>query len=155
MLLIEPIVYWWRQRWSNSDINQCIIITALSADKGRYAELWSDLTWSGSWERHPWRLSGWRIQLQCRRYRRHGFCPWVRKIPWKRKWQPTPVFLPGKYHGQRSLAGSGPWDHKGLDMTEVTEHPLGPRAWTIWTPLPLAEDDKMFLPEQGLQLWLI
>ena len=37
---------------------------------------------------------------QCKR---HGFNPWVRKIPWRRKWQPTPVFLPGKSHGQRSL----------------------------------------------------
>ena len=37
--------------------------------------------------------------------RRHGFDPWVEKIPWIRKWQPTPVFLPGKTHGQRSLAG--------------------------------------------------
>ena len=37
------------------------------------------------------------------------FDPWVEKIPWTRKWQPTPVFLPGKFHGQRSLAGYGPW----------------------------------------------
>ena len=41
--------------------------------------------------------------------RRHGFNPWVRDIPWKRKWQPTPVFLPGKSHGQSSLAGY--WAH--------------------------------------------
>ena len=40
---------------------------------------------------------------QCRKCKRHRFNPWVRKIPWKRKWQPTPVFLPGKFHGQRSL----------------------------------------------------
>ena len=43
---------------------------------------------------------------QWRRPKRHGFCPWVRKIPWRRKWQRTPVFLPGESHGQRSLAGS-------------------------------------------------
>ena len=42
--------------------------------------------------------------LQCRSQRRHEFDPWVRKIPWRRKWQPTPVFLPGESHGQRSLA---------------------------------------------------
>jgi len=47
-----------------------------------------------------------RIYLQCRR---HGFNPWVGNIPWSRKWQPTPVFLPGEFHGQRSLAGYGPW----------------------------------------------
>ena len=40
---------------------------------------------------------------QCRRHRRHKFDPWVGKIPWRRKWQPTPVSLPGKSHGQRSL----------------------------------------------------
>ena len=37
---------------------------------------------------------------------------WVGKIPWRRKWQPTPVFLPGKFHGQRSLVGCSPRDHK-------------------------------------------
>jgi len=42
---------------------------------------------------------------QCRRHRRRGFRPWVGKIPWRRKWQPTPVFLPGESHGQRSLVG--------------------------------------------------
>ena len=40
------------------------------------------------------------------------------KIPWRRKWQPTPVFLPGELHGQRSLAGYSPWGHKDSDMTE-------------------------------------
>ena len=42
----------------------------------------------------------------------------VRKILWKRKWQPTPVLLPGKYHGQRSLVGYSPWGHKESDTTE-------------------------------------
>ena len=50
--------------------------------------------------------------------RRRGFDPWVRKIPWRRKWQPTPAFLPGKFHGQRSLAGYSPWSHKESDTTE-------------------------------------
>ena len=40
------------------------------------------------------------------------FNPWVRKIPWSRKWQPTPIFVPGKSHEQRSLAGYSPWGHK-------------------------------------------
>ena len=47
---------------------------------------------------------------------RHGFDPWVRKIPWRRKWQPTLVFLPGKSHGQ-SLAGYSPSGFKELDTT--------------------------------------
>ena len=49
--------------------------------------------------------------------RRHGFNPWVTKIPWRRKWQPTPVLLPGKAHGQRSLVGYSPWGRKELDTT--------------------------------------
>ena len=40
--------------------------------------------------------------------KRHGFNPWIRKIPWRREWQPTSVFLPGESHGQRSLSGYGP-----------------------------------------------
>ena len=48
----------------------------------------------------------------------HGFDPWVGKIPWRRKWQPTPIFLPGEFQGQRSLAGYSPWGHKESDMTE-------------------------------------
>ena len=56
-----------------------------------------------------------RVCLQCRR---PGFDLWVRKIPWRREWQPTPVFLSGESHGQRSLAGYGPWDHRESDMTE-------------------------------------
>ena len=49
---------------------------------------------------------------RCRKCRRHTFSPWARKIPRSRKWQPTPVLLPGKSHGQRSLVGSSPWGHK-------------------------------------------
>ena len=56
---------------------------------------------------------------QCRRCEFH---PWVGKISQRRLWQPTPVFLPGESHGQRSLAGYSPWGHKELDMTELTQH---------------------------------
>ena len=44
--------------------------------------------------------------------RRHGFHPWVRKIPWRRAWHPTPVFLPGESHGQRGLVDHSPWGHE-------------------------------------------
>ena len=47
------------------------------------------------------------------------FDPCVGKIPWRRKWQPTPVFLPGKSHGQMSLAGYSPWGRKESDTTEL------------------------------------
>ena len=49
---------------------------------------------------------------QCRRCRRPRSNPWAGKIPWRRAWQPTPVFLPGESHGQRSLAGCRPWGHR-------------------------------------------
>ena len=67
-------------------------------------------------------LRGYRIRLQCRRY---GFDPWVGKIPWRRAWQPTPVFFPGEPHGQRSLVGYSPWGYKESDMTErLSRHPV-------------------------------
>ena len=63
---------------------------------------------------------------------------WVRKLPWRRKWQPTPVFLPGIPHGQRSLAGYSPWGCKESDVTKVTEDThthkrivLQPLSWGV------------------------
>ena len=53
---------------------------------------------------------------------RDGFNSWVRKIPWRRTWYPTPVFLPGESHRQRSLAGYSPQGCKDLDTTEATWH---------------------------------
>ena len=60
----------------------------------------------------PYLLPWWG---QCRR---PGFDPWVWKILWRRKWQLTPVLLPGKFHGQRSLVGYSPWCPKESDTTE-------------------------------------
>ena len=57
----------------------------------------------------------YRIHLQCGRL---GFDPWVGKIPWRREGQPTLVFLPGEFHGQRSLAGYSPWGCKESDTTK-------------------------------------
>ena len=59
----------------------------------------------GCESRFSWWLRWQRICLRCRR---PGFNPWVRKIPWRREWQSTPVFLPGEFHGQRSLMGYKP-----------------------------------------------
>ena len=53
--------------------------------------------------------SGTESACQCRRHKRHGFNSLVGKIPWRRTWQPMPVFLPGKSHGQKSLEGYSPW----------------------------------------------
>ena len=64
--------------------------------------------------------SGKEPTCQCRRRKRCEFDPWVGKILWRRARHPTPVFLPGESHGQRSLAGYSPWDCKESYMTEVT-----------------------------------
>ena len=54
------------------------------------------------------------------------FDPWVRKIPWRRGWPLTPVFLPGEFHGQRNLADCGSWGQKEWDTTEpLTLSPSG------------------------------
>ena len=65
--------------------------------------------------------SGKESACQCGRHRRCGFDSWVGKIPWKRICQSTPVFLPGKSHGHRSLVGYSRWGHKESDMSEATE----------------------------------
>ena len=66
--------------------------------------------------------SGKDSACQCRRCGGVGFDLSVWKTPWRRKWQPTPVFLPGKSQGQRSLEGYRPWGHKGSDTTAHTQH---------------------------------
>ena len=86
----------------------------------------SILAWKISWTEEPAglqsmglpRVSGKESACQCRRCRRHGFNSWVGKIPWRRKWKPTPVFLPRKLHEQRSLEGCSPWGRKESDTTD-------------------------------------
>ena len=71
------------------------------------------------WNINYLRLLGWftgkESDCQCRR---HRFDPWVRNMPWRRKWQSTAVFLPGKSHGQKALACYSPWGYKQSDTTE-------------------------------------
>ena len=67
--------------------------------------------------------SGKESDCQCRRCRRHRFDPWVGKIIWRRKWQPTPVFLPEKLYGQRSLVGYTLWGHKSqTGLSDWAQH---------------------------------
>ena len=76
--------------------------------------------------------SGKDSACQCSRCKRLGFDPWVRKILWSRKWQPTLVFLPGKFHGRRS-----PWDHRESDMTEQLSTHTHIRCYVckqVWNP---------------------
>ena len=89
----------------------------------------------------PSGASGKESAHQCRWCKRQGFNPLVGKIPWRRKWQPTPVFLPGKSHGLRSLAGYSPWGHKELDVTDW----LGTHTHS-W--LNFSYDMVIFIPEE-------
>jgi len=68
---------------------------------------------------------------------RDGFDSWVGETPWKRKQQLTPAFLPGKFHGQRSLEGYSQWDCKEVDTTE----------YTIWPQYPPGDEEHW--PEDG------
>ena len=78
---------------------------------------------------------------QCRRCK---FGPWVRKIPWRRKWQPTPIFLTGKSHGQRSLVHYSPWSHKrvghNLVTTTITTKVLTTASF-LFIPLFISKDN--------------
>ena len=69
---------------------------------------------------------------QCKRHKRRWFDPWVGKIPWSR--QPTPVFLPGKSHGQRSLVCCSLWGCKELYMTEWA-YRANERRWRVFIPV--------------------
>ena len=91
-----------------------------------------------------------------------GFSPWVRKIPWRRKWQPTPVSLPGKCHGQRSLAGYSPQDNKELDTTEQNNSSSicwrsgsrrGERGWFGNTEQELHSVPPVYMPGVSLFPW--
>ena len=118
-------------------------VTSVSSSWSVGTSGWGNLLWGKEWEcegfftHHypgkqqrplgvllPMCLSGKASACQCRRHRRCGFDPWIGKIPWRRKWQPIPVFLPGKCQGQRSLAGYSPWGCKESDMPEHI-HTLG------------------------------
>ena len=66
-------------------------------------------------------LGGKESACQCRRCRRLHFDPWVEKITLRKKWQPIPIFLPGKFHEQRSLVSYSPWDHKRVGRDWATE----------------------------------
>ena len=76
---------------------------------------WTELNWTDHTTGLPWWLSGKESAYQCRRC---GFSPWVGMIPWRRKWQLAPVFLPGEFHRQKSLVGYSSSSHKESDTTE-------------------------------------
>ena len=73
-----------------------------------------------------WKKSGmdkeWHSQGMLLKCKRHRFSPWVGKISWRREWLPTPLFLPGEFHGQRSLEGYTLWGYKESDPAEQLTH---------------------------------
>ena len=95
----------------------------------------------------PW-LSRWRSRVWCRR---HRFNPWVGKIPWRRKWLPTPVFLPEKSHGQGSLEGYSLKGHKESNMAEW----LSMHAQTVYQEVNLwGYQPSGRNPERCLDCWI-
>ena len=88
-----------------------------------------------------------------RRRKRRRLNPWVRKILWSRNWQSTQAFLPGKSHGQRSLAGYSPWVAKS--WTWLTEHAANQCSSLIWISLSvfLGEFIPMLLMQLSICLW--
>ena len=95
---------------------------------------WHRIIWWNGGKGIPRWLSGKESACQCRR---PDFNLWVEKIPWRGKWQLIPVFLPRKFHGQRSLAGYSACGCKDLD---TTEHALAPHSSTLSWKIPWMEE---------------
>ena len=85
----------------------------------------------------------------CLECRKPGFDPWVGKIPWRRKWQSTPVFLPGKSRGQRSMAGPSPWGRKESDPSEYSSLETQIKNIALSKPLTRHTCFCTFLTEQA------
>ena len=94
--------------------------------------------------RLPWWLRWYRIYLQCKRSK---FNPWVGMIPWRREWLPTPLFLPGEIHGQRSLVGFHQWSHRvGHDwMTNTFSFPFHLLTFSILEKLCVLSESCLTL----------
>ena len=80
----------------------------------------------------PWWLTS---KESARQYRSSSFDPWAGKSPWRRKWQPAPVFLTRKSHGQRSLVCYSPWVAKELDMTSIQFSSVPQSCPTLCEPM--------------------
>ena len=101
-------------------------------------------------KRPPEWLSDKESACQCRR---HRFDLWVRMIPWRREWLPTPVFLPGKFYGQRSLESHSPWDRKESDKAGYTH--THPRTHTHTAPRPTRSNSSADISRRSRLLPLL
>ena len=106
----------------------------------RYHGQWvakSKPTPSFVWPPPPKEVFGFPRWLSCKEFTcqhwRHGFNPWARKIPWRREWQPTPVFLPGKSYGQRSMVGYNPSGRERVrhDQVITQQEVFRPMSYSI------------------------
>ena len=90
-------------------------LSALASVLPKNTQGWSPLGWAGGLQMNLGLPGGpsatTRPHRQCRRLKKHWFNPWVGKIPWRRAWQPSPVFFHGETNEQRNLAGYSPWGH--------------------------------------------
>ena len=105
-------------------------------------------------ERSPRWFTGKEPACQQRRQNRPKFNPLVRKIPWSRKWQLTPVFLPGKFHGQRSLTAFSPWYGKESDTTQrLLEKEALPSSFICFLFIfwPHHDASRILVPQQGIE----
>jgi len=107
--------------WSMSGFSFNMALTTPQISGFCFLFHWVSCQFYFYWFKENMELSRWcsckDLTCQCRRHRRCRFDPCTRKIIWRRKWQLTPVFLPGKFHGQRILASYSLWGRKELDMT--------------------------------------
>ena len=123
--------------WNQSLRPKRLGTTALTPVNGPLESPLEDCTPTGYGVKRVLRASGASKEsaCQCTRHRRHGFHPWVGKTPWRRKWQPSPVFLTGKSHGRRSLVGYSPRGDKEADTTQHAHvRSVDSRNWTMGQP---------------------
>ena len=104
---------------SLQQVTSAFHVSRIQSSKWSHSTLWS----FRKVIKAPGGASGQESTCQCRRRKRHKFDPWVGKFLWSRKWKPTPVFLPGKFHGQRGLVGYSPWGRR-VRHNWATKHTL-------------------------------
>ena len=145
---IWPLLWWWRGFPSGSDDKKSVVIRRPRFNcwvgKIPWRREWNQLQYScwenpmGSQIRHNWAIytttttlmikegfpggAWWRIHLPVQETQEMQVWSLCQKIPWSRKWQPTPVFLPGKFHGQSSLTSYNSLCYKESEMTEHPQH---------------------------------